>query len=450
MSHAAPRRRRGFATVMVFAIIIIASVVLTVLQASALGQATLGREALARTRANWAARAGLESTIARLEYDTQNDDHSSAYTVTDDMAAVAVGNLDGASYHVLHNEGGNVVDGPADAHAKININSVTKDQLLSLEPFMAEDTADSILDWIDADDDVRPLGAELGYYQSLPYAYEPRNGPMRSIAELELVAGVDPRDVRGEDWNLNGVLDPNENDGSTSFPSDNADGVLDAGWSGLLTASSLEGTTSASGQPRLDLSTTDEATLATRLNVSRDQAQAILDYAANVPGAAMANFITSNLNTLAQQADARSGQNSGNGRNSSRPFVPALSNAQLGALLDEASIGAPKAGPGKLNINTCTSDVLQYIPQIDPETADAIIAERSSLSTGFVGLADLLNVQGITRQQLAQIYNLLCVRSNVYVVTSRGRDERTGIEVELVATIDRSTIPVVIQEVRVQ
>lgn len=442
-------QRRGFATVMVFAIIIIASVIVTVLQASALGQATLGREALARTRANWAARAGLENTIARLEYDTQNDDRSSAYAVTDDMAAVAAGNLDGASFEVLHDEGGEVVSGPADAHAKININTMTKDQLLALEPFMAEDTADSILDWIDADDDVRPLGAELGYYQSLPFAYQPRNGAMRSMAELELVAGVDPRDVRGEDWNLNGVLDANENDGNASYPGDNADGVLDAGWSGLLTAVSREGTVAASGEARLDLKTAEEAALATRLGVSRDQAKAIVDYVAEVPGASMTSFILNNLNTLAQAADARRGQ-AGGGRTSSRGFVPALSNAQLGALLEEATIGPAVAGPGKLNINTCTAQVLQYVPQIDPETADAIIAARSGLSNGFVSLGDLLNVQGIGRPQLAQMYNLLCVRSNVYVVTSRGRDERTGIEVEIVATIDRSTIPVVIQEIRVQ
>jgi hypothetical protein len=58
---------------------------------------------------------------------------------------------------------------------------------------------------------------------------------------------------------------------------------------------------------------------------------------------------------------------------------------------------------------------------------------------------DLLNVP-VSRGQLAQIYNVLTVRSNVYVVTCRGRDVKTGIEVEMVATIDRSTLPVKITE----
>jgi hypothetical protein len=38
----------------------------------------------------------------------------------------------------------------------------------------------------------------------------------------------------------------------------------------------------------------------------------------------------------------------------------------------------------------------------------------------------------------------------VYVVTSRGRDRRTGLETEIVATLDRSTVPVTIQELLVR
>ena len=40
-----------------------------------------------------------------------------------------------------------------------------------------------------------------------------RNGFYRSVAELELVAGIWGDFVRGEDRNLNGRMDPNENDG---------------------------------------------------------------------------------------------------------------------------------------------------------------------------------------------------------------------------------------------
>ena len=44
-------------------------------------------------------------------------------------------------------------------------------------PGMTESIADAILDWLDADDDLREFGAEADYYSSLSPGYAPRNGP---------------------------------------------------------------------------------------------------------------------------------------------------------------------------------------------------------------------------------------------------------------------------------
>jgi len=51
---------------------------------------------------------------------------------------------------------------------------------------------DVILDWLDSDDDTRPLGAENDYYQSLEVPFECKNGPMDSIEELLLLPGITP------------------------------------------------------------------------------------------------------------------------------------------------------------------------------------------------------------------------------------------------------------------
>lgn len=51
---------------------------------------------------------------------------------------------------------------------------------------------DAILDWIDADDEPRPEGAEYDYYESLETPYACKNGPLDSIEELLLVVGVTP------------------------------------------------------------------------------------------------------------------------------------------------------------------------------------------------------------------------------------------------------------------
>jgi type II secretory pathway component PulK len=434
-------QRRGFATLAVFGVIIVAAVVLSMLQATAFSQAAAGRESLGRVRAYWAARGGVEATLARLEYDTLNPDPTDSFKVMDDMVDVAEGQFESASYRVATTEGNKEVLGPSDAHSKLNINHMTRDQLLLLEPFMTEDVADSILDWIDADEDPTPMGAETPYYLSLPNSYVARNGPMKSIAELELVAGVDPRDVRGEDWNLNGLLDPNEDDGDASWPPDNADGQLDRGWSGVLTADSVEGGMGASGEARLDLTTASESDIADRIKAEASQAKAIQGYLDANKNATLADFINQDLSRL-----ARSVPGAGNVR------VQNLTREQVGLLVDECSIGAAAAGsqPGKLNINTCAAETLQYLPEISPELADAIVSERSAHADGFASIMDLMDVPGITRQQMATLYGLLCVRSNVYVVTCRGRDTRTGLEVEMQATLDRSKVPVVITGVLVR
>ena len=46
---------------------------------------------------------------------------------------------------------------------------------------------------------------------------------------MRLINGATPEILYGEDTNLNGVLDYNENDGDTSLPRDNQDGTLDFG-----------------------------------------------------------------------------------------------------------------------------------------------------------------------------------------------------------------------------
>lgn len=48
---------------------------------------------------------------------------------------------------------------------------------------------DSLLDWTDDDDDVRPFGAESAYYA--PLGIRPRDGAPRSIGELRRVRGFD-------------------------------------------------------------------------------------------------------------------------------------------------------------------------------------------------------------------------------------------------------------------
>ncbi len=68
-------------------------------------------------------------------------------------------------------------------------------RLLSLPEFglderKANEIADSIKDWIDADNSVTGYGAETSYYASLDPPYEAKNAPLDCIEELLMVKGI--------------------------------------------------------------------------------------------------------------------------------------------------------------------------------------------------------------------------------------------------------------------
>ncbi|MBL8745349.1 MAG: general secretion pathway protein GspK [Phycisphaerae bacterium] len=433
------RARPGaFALIIVLLSLSVLAMILAGVQAVSFRQAASGRETLARFRAYWAARGGVECTLARLEATLQSGNTGSAYAIPDDMAQAATGSLDGATWRITHALPGRSAearDGPADPHAKVNINLMTRDDLLQLES-MTEDVADSILDWIDEDDTPNALGAEAGYYSQLPSPYEPRNGPMRSLFELELVAGVESDLVRGEDWNLDGVLDPNEDDGDESWPPDNADGVLDAGWSAYITASSWEPALAVSGQSKLNLvEATSDDLIARVSTLDPLQAQTILGYAGRA-GARLEDFISTNLSQIAGQGSP----------------VRNLRDDQLRALFEECTFIDPKGepSPGRININTVTRETLDYVTAIPPGVADSLILARDAAPTGFTNMMDLLEVPSMSPRRVTTYSSYLTVEAGSYVLTSTGRDEASGMEARLTCVVSTGVLPVSIVEQRVR
>ncbi|MCA9116698.1 MAG: general secretion pathway protein GspK, partial [Planctomycetaceae bacterium] len=150
--------------------------------------------------------------------------------------------------------------GLQDESGRLNLNAIAsfdleeeeeERNLLMQIPAMTHEVADSILDWLDEDTETREFGAESDYYQGLASPYAAKNGPLESLDELLLVRGVTRELLYGEDANRNGLLDPSENDGELLPPWDNADGLLDTGWSAFLTVHSRESNRQSNGAPRI-------------------------------------------------------------------------------------------------------------------------------------------------------------------------------------------------------
>lgn len=469
-------RRRGAVVIIVLWSIAIAAIITCSVQLFGQRQATLGRESLERVQARWAARAGIEDTLAVMTQHTEKPIVDDARAMSRDMYYVSMGDTLNASYNIVHQIDGQNFGGPMDEHSKMNINRTENHGDLLVFDNMTLDVMDAITDWLDEDDDSSALGVERDYYLSLESPYRPRNGPMRTIGEMELIAGVWPKYFRGEDWNLNNRLDPNEDDGARSFPPDNPDGILDGGWCSRLTVYSTMGGATDSGQPRLYLRQAASEDLEKRLGISSAQAGALISYGKS-DTATLADLLTTPLGggaSSANNANANGNNNNGsnnnnngannnnaNGANNANKeksaaagAVPPLTEKQVRAVLAETSMEDPlDRKPGKMNINTVSStflrDILAATP-LDEAIVDEVIYLRDSQPQGIVSILDLQKIPNITPDELKIITRRFDTTSNVFTISARGRSWASGLEVEIVAVVDRSTVPVRIIEYREQ
>jgi len=191
-----------------------------------------------RSRAYWLARAGIEAAkydlaLAKVNADPENQ---------------------AKSYYRYDLDMGRVECAVASDSARMPVNTTApelwRQALLGLkvEQGEADQIVDAILDWRDQDDETRINGAERDHYLSETPAYEPRNGPFMSVEELLLVRGISEELFYGA--YSQGQRQP---------------GLVD-----------LVGLGNAN-QPRLDINSANEAVLMVFLQISREEALAIIE-----------------------------------------------------------------------------------------------------------------------------------------------------------------------------
>jgi hypothetical protein len=434
------------------------ALILSSLQLFGYRQAMQGRDAVARIQARWAARGGVEYMIAIMADHTLEPVPDDAFAMVRDMDAffdgeMEVGGRAIARYDIRHNADGQEWAGPMDEHSKLNVNATLEEgSLLTTLEDMTPDIVDAIFDWMDDDDDERPLGAERHYYQSLSIPYQPRNGPMRNIAELEMVAGIWPEHLRGEDWDLNNRLDANEDDGEQTWPDDDPDEILETGWAGLLTTHSVQGPLAASGLPRIDLTQTDTEELVERLGFEEELADALISFASD-DEAGMETLLIEHIQRAEREDEPRSSRRRQQQQQDQQDTGPELTVEELRLVFAETMIGQIEGRPaGKINLNTVSEDLLRQLMFGREHLADEIVYLRSSGLAGISSIVDLIDIPAFredtaTLELLARISD---TTSNVYSVCSRGRSLPSGVEVEIIAVVDRSTLPVRILEYREQ
>jgi DNA uptake protein ComE-like DNA-binding protein len=301
--------------------------------------------------------------------------------------AVPVGD---ATYWLIARDTTNgVTDKPTfgllDESSKLNLNTATLEMLQNL-PRMTPEFAAAIIDWRDTDSNPGLGGAEDETYQRLSPAYRCKNANFESVDELRMVVGADVETLYGEDANLNGVMDANENDGEASAPIDDKNGRLDPGVLEYLTAFTREPANGIDGSPRI--------------NLSRNPAQQL------------SRLLQQNFDARrAAQIAATAGLNA----SPPRPGQPAAASPTFTSPMDfylrsrmtpdEFALVAPGMyGPslvGLVNINTASEAVLGCIPGIGTNNAASVVAFRQSSAdrlTSVAWLAEALNDPAAARR----------------------------------------------------
>jgi type II secretory pathway component PulK len=312
-------------------------------------------------------------------------------------------------------DGKEVRYGVRDEASKLNVNTATEDQLMQI-PGMTQEIAEAIIDWRDTDDTPMANGAESSYYNSLTPGYNAKNGPIESIEEMLRIRGIDESILYGEDRNRNGVLDPCEDDGSRSFPPDDADGTLLRGFADYLTVYSMDMNWTKDGRARLNATKAQPADVRDRLEkqgMSTQLAQAVERYIQQRRG----------LQSVAELINVQN-----------------MDEANFAIAADELTNNDNAQTPGLININTAAKEVLAGLPGLTSDDVSAIMGRRINAAEDLSSPAWLLRV--LTKPKLTRIFDMVTTRSYQFTVHAVvAMDDHPEMIRRIEAVIDRSYSP---------
>jgi len=258
--------------------------------------------------------------------------------------------------------------GLVDEASRLNLNAAwVTAEVLELLPGMTTELAEAIVAWRGSASTNTASDGAMDNYQRLNPPYRAKNAPFESVDELRLVSGATLDILYGEDVNLNGVLDLNENDGELAPPSDNLDGRLDSGILDFVTVYSREPATTTNGTARVNVA---------NLNNPAERAQLtnLLNNAGiSNPGAIVVRVTTGGALQSVLQFYLRS-------RMTAEEFA-----------LIEDGLRNPNLD-GLINVNTASAAVLACVPNIGVEHAASIAAYRRTRGGTQTSLAWLKEV----------------------------------------------------------
>lgn len=360
-----------------------------------------------KVKARWLGRAGINLAISELLKDDSKTDCPGDYWYDSSsiFRAIAMDYGVFTVYGSRFDPDGQTIYGVVDEASKLNVNVCDIKQLMKL-PGMNQPLADAIEKWRQEE------GHDNGF---------------STLRQLGIVDFADREVLYGEDSNLDGLLDNNENDGDAQPPMDDQDGQLDRGVLAYLTVYSYELNQDGQGRSRININTADALELEDALEIDPSYAKWI-DF----------NRDYSQISDILDKQENESG--AGSKEEGGDPMKrPTFELFRL--IADRITVDQEKVIPGRININTASREVLMTLPGIPQEMALAIIEHRRGLTEGFESIAEVLAVPGMTLAQFKQFEPAITVRSNVFTLRSSGIARQTHLRDDIEAVIDRGSDP---------
>ena len=436
------RPRKGSALVIVLWVSLVAGLILLGVQKSTRTNLAAARGELAAVQAHWLARAGVETAIAVLS-DDETDSDGAWDGWYDDPEAFQEIELPGGTFSVIAPQGHlgdarSVRYGLIDHAGRLNLNVADEKDLKAVGGLDGRQI-DAILDWRDNDNKTRAGGAEGLYYERLALPYRIRNGPFLTVRELLLVRGVGPGTFSGEDADMDGLLDANENDLSASPPDDNGDGRLDEGLGGIATVWSYELNRDATGGKRIDFNKADKKALIEKFNFTDALASAITA-SGGKKGGGKDKKGSSRFSSL---MDLLKVKPKGSAKGDEEGKVGTIDLKWLASNLDDMTLTDQERLGGRINVNTASPAVLGSLPKMDRKAVDAICRRQNAGEGPFTSVGELFTGGTLTDEQFKAVAERVSVRGNVFEIRSTGVTQ-WGIRRRIVAVVDRGAKPLTI------
>jgi DNA uptake protein ComE-like DNA-binding protein len=400
-------RQRG--SIFVLTIAVLAGLVAILASVAATHQLYVNAEAsrLESARARMAAMSAIEHTMEELyaESQAQANPTSTGTSGTPSQAGAKTLNDDWAQFGSFGDEKFTIGNASfrvqmVDTASMINLNTATEAQLQRLP--LTQDLIDCLLDFREPGQTARPQGAKDDYYNQLSQGYNTKLRGFDTYDELLQVKGFTP----------NILYYPQTDVVSSAQVTTTTDTGDVPPLSDICTVYSYSPELNPLGQAKINVNGGDAATKLPRL---------LQIGISPVAATTIASQNWTSLGTMMQR-------------------IPGLTPDQQKTILDNCTTSAAPRVAGKINLNTAKEAVLNSVPGMTSDIAQAIIQQQSQ---GFTSLGDILNVPGITGDAL-QMVDYFTVGSQTFLVRAIGTSGNTSVPIEAIIDIQNSQ-PKIIQ-----